>query len=379
MPQDSFLDSMKFNPIVYQRNDIDLAQLGKTFETLRVMHEEAMENKTKLETVIANTPLDESEEWYRKAILDTIQTAISEKTDGFGLAGAAQSINELVANITNSKEFRGKVAANAAHKEFVKRITDDKNLSSLEKEYYLEMNPYKYDNNLVDTDGREIMYDWTNDPNRINVIYAADMEDVLKRALSITAKRHYGDAHPIFEAFSGDETKIKAIDIPEYLPFDEIYEAMKTIIDTDDDVKNGLRRKFDIGKWHDKKYSNAISNNKKERQIPTDSATGLPIEYSEWKDRILTSYASLAEYYTGLNYGQLNSKYRYEHPGEKGSGSRGNKVTSVKLTPEEKEAKNEAKKIKTKKASNNASSRPRTDKSTETKNKPRANREGGRK
>ena len=252
MAQTSLLDKIKFNPIVYQRNDAELSQLAKTFETFRAMHEEAIERKTKLETAVANAPLDESEEWYKQAILDTIQTTINEKTDGFGLAGAAQAINQLTADIINSKEFRGKTAANAAHKEFVKKIDDDKSLTDMEKKWYKLMNPYEYDNNLVDEEGKEVMYKW--EPT-FDVVHFVDMDELYKDALMrITSVKPGGywvnydeNGRVIIPGYG----KLVANELGgyEYLKPSTIKKAIKDEIENNDLYKEGFLRRFQIYKF----------------------------------------------------------------------------------------------------------------------------------
>lgn len=328
-----FVTGMKFNPIAYQGNSIDVQQLGKTYETLRQMHDEAMANRTKLESVIANTPLDESEESYKHMILDTIKSSANELTDAFGLAGAAEKINSMVANITNSKEFRGKVAANAAHKTFVEKIRNDKNLSQIEKEYYLEKNPYKYDNNLVDENGKEVMYNWDDDPNRVDVIYMADMDDLLKQTLANVAARKYGDDHNLNMPFNLASVDIPGFQGQQFLPEDEIYVGMLNVIAANPQIKEGFKRKYEIGKWHDEKYANNKWEMQTNRQVPINAATGLLMDFDKWLDGLLIPYVKAAAYYTGYSPAQLKTLGVV--------GTRGR--TTVNLTEAQKEAKAEQK------------------------------------
>lgn len=375
MAQETFLDRMKFNPLVYQRNDADLEQLAKTFETLRTMHENALSTKTKLETSVANAPLDESEEWYRQAILDTIQKASNDYTDGFGLAGAAEGMNKLVADIINSKEFRGKTAANLAHKEFVKKIMEDPNLSQMEKDFYLEINPYKYNNNLTDDKGREVMYDWARDPNRVNVVYGVNMDELLKRALSNAAARHYGDSHSIFETFSGNEVEIEGFEGQQFLPVEEIVTSMKNIIDSDPNVKAGFQRKYEIGLWHDFKYEGDDWEMKTNRQIPTEKGTGLVLGYDEWLKRLLAGYASTAAYYSGYSPSQKNAIWRYQN-GLLGKNSK-NTETKVTSTDTNKETKKQENKIKANREKNNViTKQPKQPKQTSKTNKSNSSHTG---
>ncbi len=375
MPLVDFVTGMKFNPIAYQPNNADVQQLGKTYETLRQMDDGAMANKTKLESTIANAPLDESEEWYKHMILDTIENSSNKLSDEFGLAGAAEKINSLVADITNSKEFRGKVAANVAHKAFVEKIRNDKNLSQIEKEYYLEKNPYKYDNNLVDENGKEVMYNWDDDPNRIDVIYMADMDDLLKQTLSNVAARRYGDDHDLNMPFNLASVDIPGFQGQQFLPEDEIYVGMLNVIAANPKVKEGFKRKYEIGKWHDEKYADNKWEMQTNRQIPIDPATGLTMDYDKWLDGLLIPYVKTAAYYTGYSPAQLKTLGVVDTRGR----------TTVKLTEAQKEAKAQQKaqqkakeKIKANKTKNNAGRVAKKGQTVNSNGKTISTRKGGR-
>lgn len=303
MAQTSLLDKIKFNPIVYQRNDADLSQLAETFKTLRVMHEEAIENKTKLETAVANAPLDESEEWYKQAILDTIQTTINEKTDGFGLAGAAQAINQLTADIINSKEFRGKVAANAAHKAFLEELRK-MNLPKWMEKYYEEKNPYVYDNNVTDGNGRELMYEWKP---KEDIVPLPDTNKIIQTALQQLSPNKSGGYINTYlydelgnrlddwtkGGFQIDETGNRV-----WLPPEKISSAIRGIIRRDYALEESFRKMFEIGKWYDKKYSDT-DDPTYARKIPFAEDGITTMNFDEWLYHLFKPAADNLSYYEG--------------------------------------------------------------------------------
>lgn len=350
MDYTNFLNSTKAQPVLYNPNLVDINAMGRTFETLRKMADDAFKSRTALETAIAQAPLDESEEWYKQEILDTINNKMESLTDEFGLAGAAEKINKLMADIVNSKDFREKVDANKKHKAFVESVLNNKELSEIEKEYYLEKNPYIHKQGLKDSLGRDVMYDWDLDPERVRVIPMADMDKLLKQALSNVAARHYGDNHPIALPFNKGMLDIPGFKGQQFLPEDEIYVGMLDIINSDPKVKEGFKRKYEIGIWHDEKYKDDEWEMQTNKQVPTEAGTGLYIDYDTWVKGLLWPYATAAAYYTGYSPAQEKTIKTMNNPTSKGS-----TTTKVKLTDEQKQAK-KIKETKEKNARNNNTS-----------------------
>lgn len=298
-----FVTGMKFNPIAYQPNSIDVQQLGKSYESLRQMHDEAMANKTKLESAIANTPLDESEEPYRKMILDTIENSSNEVTDEFGLAGAAEKINSLVANITNSKVFREKVDANLKHKKFLEEL-HKLNLPVHVEKYYKEKNPYEVKHDLVDSNGREVMYEW--EP-KVPIVPLPDTNKIIETALKqLSPNKSGGYVNSyLYDAlgnklddwrqggFQLDSTGNKV-----WLPPEKISSAIKEIIKRDKGVEEAFRKQFEIGKWYDDKNKDT-DDPTYARQIPFAEDGFTTMDFNQWLDYLFTPAAENISYYEG--------------------------------------------------------------------------------
>lgn len=303
MPLVDFVTGMKFNPIAYQPNSIDVQQLGKTYETLRQMSDGAMANKTKLETVIANTPLDESEEWYKHMILDTIESSSDKLTDEFGLAGAAEKINSLVASITNSKEFRGKVDSNLKHKKFLEDL-HKLNLPVHVEEYYKEKNPYEYKNDLVDSNGREVMYEWQP---KVPIVPLPDTNKIIETALKqLSPNKSGGYVNSyLYDALGNklDDWRQGGFQLDSsgnrvWLPPEKISSAIKEIIKRDKGVEEAFRKQFEIGKWYDDKNKDT-DDPTYARQIPFAEDGFTTMNFNQWLDYLFTPATENLSYYEG--------------------------------------------------------------------------------
>lgn len=298
-----FVTGMKFNPIAYQGNTIDVQQLGKMSETLRKMGDEAMANKTKLESTIANAPLDESEEWYRHMILDTIENSSNKLTDEFGLAGAAEKINSLVADITNSKEFRGKVDANLKHKKFLEEL-HKLNLPVHVEEYYTEKNPYEYKNDLVDSNGREVMYEWKP---KVPIVPLPDTNKIIETALKqLSPNKSGGYVNSYLYDTLGNKLddwrqggfQLDSTGNKVWLPPEKISSAIKEIIKRDKGVEEAFRKQFEIGTWYDNKNKDT-DDPTYARQIPFAEDGFTTMNFNQWLDYLFTPAAENISYYEG--------------------------------------------------------------------------------
>jgi hypothetical protein len=338
---DSWIDNMAYKPIQYQQiNPVSIENIAKTYTTLAEMHTKSVEVKTKLAESIAAMPFNEQDEWYRQSVLDFFNNEISNMRAicSGDLAGDYERILRLSEELTSSKEFRGRLAANKKYQEFIDKVDKDAELSNVEKEFYKKANPYMYDNTTKDELGRDVMFEWN--PN-YDIIHLPSMDEILKRAKTNIAIRYYGDSHPLDLPFHQGQVNVPGFVGQQFITKDMLLTGMIDIIASDPKIKEGFQRKYDIGVWHDLAHAGDEWEMKTNRQIPIDKATGMIMDYDRWLSGLLEPFASGAETYMGYSPGQLNSLRLASGKGN------GNTSGTVKKTDEQKQ-KEKDEKTKTK-------------------------------
>lgn len=245
---------------------VDLNTLGKTFDTLEQGHKEAVKAASDLEVTMANLPLNEAENEWRQQKINEIKQTIDNNTI-FGNSYAA--LDDLIlksGNLMADQGMIGRLQAQKDFKDFETRVLNDQSLPQNYKEYYLEKNPYHYEDKY-DNKGNLIGgTKWEPNVSPTNVI---PLNQLIAQGISIAAKEHGGGTITRWLDESGHVTidPMKAFDGEVFntttqqwdrLSKEKIWQAVRGIINTTPGAAESLQQDYDVAYWE---HSKAVKAN----------------------------------------------------------------------------------------------------------------------
>lgn len=247
---------------------VDLNTLGKTFDTLEQGHKEAVKAASDLEVTMANLPLNEAENEWRQQKINEIKQTIDNNTI-FGNSYAA--LDDLIlksGNLMADQGMIGRLQAQKDFKDFETRVLNDQSLPQNYKEYYLEKNPYHYEDKY-DNKGNLIGgTKWKPNVSPTNVI---PLNQLIAQGISIAAKEHGGGTVTRWLDESGRVTTdpMKAFDGEVFntttnqwdrLSKEKIWQAVKGLINTTPGAAESLQQDYDVAYWEHEKAVKANGN-----------------------------------------------------------------------------------------------------------------------
>lgn len=240
---------------------VDLNTLGKTFDTLEQGHKEAVKAASDLEVTMANLPLNEAENEWRQQKINEIKQTIDNNTI-FGNSYAA--LDDLIlksGNLMADQGMIGRLQAQKDFKDFETRVLNDQSLPQNYKEYFLEKNPYHYEDKY-DNKGNLIGgTKWKPNVSPTNVI---PLNQLIAQGISIAAKEHGGGTSTRWLDENGRVTTdpMKAFDGEVFntttnqwdrLSKEKIWQAVRGLINTTPGAAESLQQDYDVAVWeHDK-------------------------------------------------------------------------------------------------------------------------------
>ena len=260
--------NFKYTPRDYISN-FSLERLEKTANTLEQGHKEAIKTASELESTILSYDLNEAEDEWRNQKLNEIKEIVD---NGTVYGNAYGSLDALIANVTKltlGRDMVGRLQAQKDYKQFKNSIESDRTLTDVEKEYYLENNPYSY-KDKYDNKGNVIGGSvW--EPN-IRPTEKVDVSSLITKAISMTAKdsgkgviTRWLDKNGNIttnpkEAFDG-EVYNETTTTWERLSANDVWRTFNSLVDTTPGAKESIKRDYDIAKW--KHNKDVKSNNDK--------------------------------------------------------------------------------------------------------------------
>lgn len=282
---------IEFKPIEYKNLGYQntLNTINHTVDSLVKQHNQGLEAKTELLSAVANLPLNEEEAGYKEQLYNNLSLSIDNFSDNGNLSAAYTKIKDMTLNLLNDRNLQGRVQANKDYTTFMNKVDSDVKLTDMEREFYRDMNPYRY----VDTYGDESAFKWRPDAD---IVHITGAEDLIKRAKQIVSTRIYGDNHEIRLPWNDvavnkneDYNYYKAITAEDYKV------AMLDLIYSEPDIKESFKRQYEVGMWHDMKHADDEMEMIMNRQVGINPTTGLQFSFTEWLDKILNSYATIAQ------------------------------------------------------------------------------------
>lgn len=278
---------------------INLDVLDKTYNTLEVGHQKAIEASSALKTEIAKLPMNEAEDGFKQQLVNEIQNTIEANTIYGNSYGALDDLVLSSGNIMSDPRVIGRLKTQQEYLSFKDKV-DKMKIPEGMKDMYKEENPYTY-KDKIDTDTGKIIGAETWKPN-FTPVDTIPQSVIQKHALDI-ASRQTGSFDTVsFLDANGNPTTdpLKSKDGNIYkqvgtkfekLPANKIAEAYKLAIQSIPGAEESLRQDY--------KYANYSYNKERNNeQIPlynglTDQY-GRVYSYNQWLERKINKFSRLS-------------------------------------------------------------------------------------
>ena len=332
---------------------VDLNILGKTFDTLEQGHKEAVKTASDLKVTLANIPLNEAENEWRQQKINEIQQTIDNNTV-FGNSYAA--LDDLIlksGNLMADQGMIGRIQAQKDFKEFETRVLNDNSLPQNYKEYFLEKNPYHYEDKYDDKGNLIGGTKWKPTVSPTNVI---PINQLIAQAISLAAKEHGGGTTTRWLDANGKVTTnpMKAFDGEVFnhttnewdrLSKEKIWQAFKGLVNTTPGAAESIQQDYDVAVWeHDKSVK---ANNGKPVVSDITGSDGILLTPEQYLHKRVDPVAQAASYYNSTSrttYGNGLKTYkaararveeaeRRKSQGAQNSQGASNVINSSKSTP----------------------------------------------
>lgn len=278
---------------------INLDVLDKTYNTLEVGHQKAIEASSVLKTEIAKLPMNEAEDGFKQQLVNEIQNTIEANTIYGNSYGALDDLVLASGNIMSDPRVIGRLKTQEEYLAFKDKV-DKMKIPEGMKDMYKEENPYTY-KDKIDADTGKVIGAETWKPNSTPVD-TIPQSVIQKHALDIASKQTGSFDTISFLDANGNPTTdpLKSKDGNIYkqvgtkfekLPADKIAEAYRLAIQSIPGAEESLRQDY--------KYANYSYNKERNNeQIPlynglTDQY-GRVYSYNQWLERKINKFSRLA-------------------------------------------------------------------------------------
>lgn len=298
---------------------VDLNTLGRTFDTLEQGHKEAVKAASDLEVAMANLDLNEAENEWRQQKINDIKQTVADNTIYGNSYAALDDIIMQAGNIASDQGMIGRLQAQKDYKAFRERVENDKTLPQRYKDYYLEKNPYHYED-TYDENGNVIggtKWEPITSPTAV-----VPLNQIISQGIQWAAKESGGGSVTRFldangkvtqnpnEAFDG-EIYNTTTQQWERLSREKILQGIQASIDSTPGARESLKQDYDVALWSHEKTVQANNGDRVINEI-TDK-NGVPLSEKDYLMRRIDPAVRAASYYnphSTTTYGKGLSTYK---------------------------------------------------------------------
>ena len=241
---------------------VDLQTLNTAYSNLENMHQEAVKSSSELKNAIAQLQLNESEEGFRQQLVRSVEDTIDSNMNHGNLAGAYDDIIKLSGDIVANPALIGRLKAQQDYLNYQAKV-DNMALADDYKEYFKEMNPYKY-RDTYDKNGNIVGgTKWTPTKSPTAMVNLADIADkALRRVAEEVGQNSVTrwldkDGKPTTDptkAFDGEVYDITT-NSWQRLGADKIADAIYAVIEQTPGAKESLDQDYDVALWKHNKFA----------------------------------------------------------------------------------------------------------------------------
>lgn len=298
---------------------IDLNTLGKTYDTLEQGHKEAVKAASDLEVTMANLDLNEAESEWRQQKINEIKQTVADNTIYGNSYAALDDIISKAGNLASDQGMIGRLQAQKDYKAFRERVENDKTLPQDYKDYYLENNPYHYED-TYDKNGNIIGgTKWTPNSSPTAIV---PLSQLIVQGISIAAKESGGGTMTRWLDSNGHITTdpSKAFDGEVYnsttnqwerLSREKIWQGINSMIASTPGAIESIKQDYNVAKWrHDKAVK---ANNNKPFESDVTDANGIYLSEEQYLHKRVDPAVQAASYYNSVSkttYGNGLATYK---------------------------------------------------------------------
>lgn len=287
---------------------IDLNVLGKTYDTLEQGHKEAVKAASDLEVTMSNLDLNETESEWRQQKINEIKQTVANNTIYGNSYAALDNIIMQAGNLASDQGMIGRLQAQKDFKAFQDRINNDKSLPQDYKDYYLENNPYHYED-TYDKNGNIIGgTKWEPNTSPTNVI---PLNELIVKGIQIAAKESGGGNVTRWLDANGNLTTdpSKAFDGEYYntttnnwerLSREKIWQGINSMIASTPGAAESIKQDYDVAVWKHKKAVN--SNNGAPFESEVTDNNGIYLSEKEYLHKKIDPAVQAASYYNSVSH-----------------------------------------------------------------------------
>lgn len=298
---------------------VDLETLNKSYNTLEQGHKEAVKAASDLEVAMANLDLNEAESEWRQQKINEIKQTVADNTIYGNSYAALDNIIMQAGNLASDQGMIGRLQAQKDYKAFRERVENDKTLPQDYKDYYLENNPYHYED-TYDKNGNIIGgTKWTPNSSPTAIV---PLSQLVVQGISIAAKESGGGTITRWIDSNGNVTTdpTKAFDGEIYntttnkwerLSREKIWQGINTIIASTPGAIESIKQDYNVARWRHDKAVQANNGNRVIDEV-TDK-NGLPLSEKDYLMKRIDPAVQAASYYNShstTTYGKGLSTYK---------------------------------------------------------------------
>lgn len=244
------------------QNPINLDVLANTYNTLEKGHQQAVATTAAYATKLAELDLNEAEDAWRQQEISKVRQALSDNMVYGNASAALDDVVKTYGDIASNAGMIGRLRAQQDYKQYLANLEANNNLSEDYKNYYRQVNQYKYQD-IIDKNGNVIGgTKWTPTDREVDTI---PMYEIYNQALKWAATEKGGGNSVTFLDANGNPTKdVRQSATGEIytnvsgswvkLGKDKLMAAVNAAIESIPGAKASITQDYKIAKWKYDEY-----------------------------------------------------------------------------------------------------------------------------
>lgn len=244
------------------QNPVNLDVLASTYNTLEKGHQQAVATTAAYATKLAELDLNEAEDAWRQQEIAKVRQALNDNMVYGNATAALDDVIKTYGDIASNAGMTGRLRAQQDYKQYLANLEDNKTLSEDYKNYYRQVNQYKYQD-ITDKNGNVIGgTKWTPTDREVDTI---PMYEIYNQALKWAATEKGGGNSVTFLDANGNPTKdVRQSATGEIytnvsgtwvkLGKDKLMAAVNAAIESIPGAKASIAQDYKIAKWKYDEY-----------------------------------------------------------------------------------------------------------------------------
>lgn len=282
----------------------DLSILSKSFDDIDTRHQEALKQRTAIDTALANLELNEAEDSWKTKYSDSIKEKIDSEAQFGNYANALTAATKAASDAFSNPALLGRYRANQEYKKFDEELSKRTDIGEDIKEWSRELNPYKYEDK-VDENGRVVGgTQWS--PNK-KPVSTVDTFKLMQNALQTVAREAGGSETIYYMDENGQFTSDinKSFDGMAYMSKSGKFEAIKkdklrkaidSAIAGTPGASESIQQDYEVGIWKTKKQQQSNKDDKTPVVTEVTDNKGFLLTKDQYLNKIVDPFIQSATY-----------------------------------------------------------------------------------